>query len=94
MTWMDQLVYSGGIAYVAMLFIAVEVLLIAFLLRARDRLKSLLPTILSGFFLICAANAALTNAASIVVAFWFLAAMIAHIVDMTIRLTRYKSRSR
>ncbi len=94
MNWLDQLVSTGGIAYVAMLFIAAEVLLIAFVLRARDQLKELSLTIVSGFFLICAAGAALTGAGSVFVAVWFIAAMIAHIADMTIRLTRSKSRSR
>ena len=88
MVWVDQLVASGRIADIAMAFIVIEMLALAFLLHPFARLRILLLTLLSGFCLIGAVSASLTDASAFAVAAWLIGAMVAHVADMATRLAR------
>lgn len=94
MTWLDDLVASGQIADIAMMFIALEVVLVVLILRRPGQMKRLALTLLSGFCLIGALSAALTHGGTLAVAAWLVAAMFAHVGDMATRLAIRRNTSR
>lgn len=86
---MEHLLADGRLVEAILLLVLAEAILLALLLRrppARRRLAPLLATLASGAALLLALRAALVGAGAVWIAAFLLAALVAHIVDLRLRL--------
>lgn len=86
---MDDLIRSGLIADIILLALAAEVAAAGYLAWRgwhRRQLLSVIANSLAGAALVLALRAALQDQAALFVAIWLIAALLAHVADIALRL--------
>lgn len=83
---LDSLVLNGSVTVLALVFLAVELIVVLFVLKRTRLTRGLILNVLSGAFLILALRSALLDQGSVPVAIFLGLGGLAHIAELVTRL--------